>query len=114
MADWTTDLYETAGGQRVVEEEIKALGREGVTQVIRAAERLRDFGLLLAEPHVKHVEGKLWELRPDRYCVLYFATTGRRFVLLLAFVKKTPRTPRRLIDAAQERLTDYEARHRGE
>lgn len=66
MADWTTDLYETAGGQRVVEEEIKALGREGVTQVIRAAERLRDFGWLLAEPHVKHVEGKLWELRPDR------------------------------------------------
>lgn len=44
-------------------------------------------------PHVRHVEGKIWEMRPKGRDgigrALYFAATGRRVVILHAFVKKT-------------------------
>lgn len=38
---------------------------------------------------------------------LYFAATGRRIVILHAFVKKTETTPRREIRTAMERLADH-------
>jgi phage-related protein len=42
--------------------------------------------------------------------VLYFAASGRRLVLLHAFTKKTPRTPRGEIAMAERRLDDYQDR----
>jgi len=72
---------------------------------------LREFGLQLGLPYVKHLEGKLWELRVQAgrkvYRVIYFAFTGQRFVLLHAFVKKTRKTPRKEIAIAQRRLADF-------
>ena len=62
---------------------------------------------------MKHVEGKIWELRPDRYRVLYFATSGQRFVFLRAFIKSTRKTPAGHIEMAQRRMADYEARRGG-
>ncbi|MEQ9335080.1 type II toxin-antitoxin system RelE/ParE family toxin [Thalassobaculum sp.] len=37
---------------------------------------------------------------------LYFTATGRRIVILHAFVKKTETTPRREINTALERMPD--------
>jgi phage-related protein len=43
------------------------------------------------EPHVKHVEGKLWELRAKAADGiargLYVTATGRRVIVLHVFVK---------------------------
>jgi phage-related protein len=62
-------------------------------------------------PHVRYVEGKVWEMRPKGRDgigrALYFAATGRRIVILHAFVKKTETTPRREIRTAMERLADH-------
>lgn len=56
---------------------------------------------------VKHIEGKLWEMRPSGKDIegrtLYVAVKGKRVTIILAFVKKTQRTPRSLIDLALER-----------
>ena len=54
----------------------------------------RQAGLAsLSEPHVKHLEGKLWELRlagRDGIArALYVTAVGRRVVAVRAFVKKT-------------------------
>ncbi|WP_416768925.1 type II toxin-antitoxin system RelE/ParE family toxin [Sulfurimonas sp. ST-25] len=37
---------------------------------------------------------------------MYFAHTGRRFVLLHGFVKKTQKTPRKEIDIAKQRMKE--------
>jgi phage-related protein len=42
--------------------------------------------------------------------VLYIAISGRRFLLLHAFTKKTEQTPEREIRLAVDRLEDYRRR----
>ena len=59
------------------------------------SDRIDQAGLeSLGEPHVKHLEGKLWELRltgRDGIArALYATAIGRRVVVVRAFVKKTP------------------------
>ena len=47
----------------------------------------------LKEPYIRHIKGKIWELRimvSKGYSrIFYFSYTGKRFVLLHAFLKKT-------------------------
>ena len=61
---------------------------------------------------MKHIEGKLWEMRPSGKNIegraLYAAVKGKRVVVALAFVKKTQKTPRRMIELALERLEQAE------
>jgi len=51
---------------------------------------------------------KLWELRvqvaKSAYRVFYFAHTGRHFVMLHTFLKKTQKTPRQEIAIAERRM----------
>jgi phage-related protein len=64
----------------------------------------------MREPYVKHVEGKLWEMRligSDGIArSLYVTASGRRMVVLRTFVKKTQKAPRREIELALERAKD--------
>jgi phage-related protein len=64
----------------------------------------------LGEPHVKHLEGKLWELRltgRDGIArALYVTAIGRRVIVVRAFVKKTQRTPHAEIELALRRAKE--------
>jgi phage-related protein len=78
--------------------EIAALPADMQARFLRLSERIGQVGLeSLGEPHVKHLEGKLWELRltgRDGIArALYVTAIGRRVVVVRAFVKKTQRTP---------------------
>jgi len=78
---------------------------------VRLAERIAQVGLeSLTEPHVKHLEGKLWELRltgRDGIArTLYVTAMGRRVVVVRAFVKKKQRTPRAEIELALQRAKE--------
>ena len=71
-------------------------------------ERIEAVGLEnVGEPHVKHLEGKLWEIRAkgaDGIArALYITVTGRRVVILHAFVKKAQKTPATALDIARQR-----------
>jgi phage-related protein len=61
-------------------------------------------------PHVRHIEGALWEIRlkgADGISrALYVVATGKRVVVVRVFVKKTEKTPRREIDLALKRAKD--------
>jgi phage-related protein len=63
------------------------------------------------EPLVRHVEGRLWELRRESeknvYRLLYAFLPGSRILFLHGFQKKTQKTPRREIEIAQARLADF-------
>lgn len=75
------------------------------------AERIVSVGLeSLSEPHVKHLEGKLWELRltgRDGIArALYVTAIERRVVVVRAFIKKTQKTPRAEIELAVRRAKE--------
>ena len=61
----------------------------------------------MREPHVKHLEGPLWEMRMKGRDgisrAIYVTARGRRVVVVRVFVKKTQKTPRRELDLALER-----------
>jgi phage-related protein len=91
--------------------EIAGLPADMQARFIRLAERIAVAGLeSLSEPHVKHLEGKLWELRltgRDGIArALYVTAIGRRVVVVRAFVKKTQKTPRAEIELALRRAKE--------
>ena len=59
---------------------------------------------------MKHLESKLWEIRVKAASgisrVIYVTATGRRVVIVRAFVKKTQKTPRRELELARERAKE--------
>jgi phage-related protein len=78
---------------------------------LRLSERIAAAGLeSLGEPHAKHLEGRLWELRlsgRDGIArALYVTAFGRRVVVVRAFVKKTQKTPRSEIELALRRAKE--------
>lgn len=76
---------------------------------LRVAELLEDFGPQgVGLPHIRPLEGKLWEMRMkgrDGIArAVYAAVQGRRLLVLHVFVKKTQTTPRSALDTARKRL----------
>jgi phage-related protein len=91
--------------------EITGLPADMQARFLRLAERIASVGLeSLGDPHVKHLEGKLWELRlTGRGGIaraLYVTAIGRRVVVVRAFVKKTQKTPRSEIELALQRAKE--------
>jgi phage-related protein len=72
---------------------------------------IEEFGLAaVREPHVKHLQGPLWEMRMKGRDgisrAIYVAAAGRRAVVVRVFVKKTQKTPRSEIELAMKRATE--------
>ncbi len=103
---WTVEYLDA-----VAEAEVEELPKDTRASLLRIADMIRTRGLeRMREPYVKHVAGKIWEMRlKGRDGIarsLYVAATGRRVVVLRTFVKKTEKTPRREIEIALERAKD--------
>ena len=73
-------------------------------------EVLKKFGINAGEPYVKHLDGKIYELRPLKDRILFAAWTGREFILLSHFTKTTQKTPPREIEIAKRRLKELKER----
>ena len=74
---------------------------------------LRAIGLDLPGQKMRSLGGKLWELRTSgkvEHRLIFYAATGKRFVLLHGFTKKAQRTPRMEIHTARRRMADAEER----
>jgi phage-related protein len=82
-------------------------------RLVRIAELIKALGLpKVGMPHVRHLEEKIWEMRAQDArgwgrC-LYCAVTGKKVIVLLAFSKKSSKTPNRMITLAIERAKDIE------
>jgi len=95
MPQWRVETLGPA-----VDAELEALPPALRARLLRLMEMVEKVGLdHMREPHVKHVEGKLWELRakaPGGIARgLYVAATGRRVVVLHVFAKKSAKSGRR-------------------
>jgi len=100
---WTVEtLNET------VDSEVGALPEDMRARLARIAKLIEEKGLeRVGEPHVKHLEGRLWEIRLQGRSgisrALYVTAVGKRVVIVRVFGKKTEKTPRREIVLALSR-----------
>ena len=79
----------------------------------RIVRLIQGFGLeQVHAPHIKHLEGRLWEMRlkgKDGIArALYVTAVGRRIVVVRVFVKKTQKTPHREIELALKRAKEVQ------
>lgn len=91
------------------EAELVALPPDIRARFLHVAELLEAHGpQRVGKPLVRHLEGKLREMRltgRDGIArAVYVARTGQRLVVLHVFVKKTQKTPRAALETAQTRL----------
>jgi phage-related protein len=94
-----------------VRDEIEALPPDMRARFRRIVELIQNHGLeRVREPLVKHLEGRLWEMRikgKDGISrAIYVTARGRRVVVVRVFIKKTQKTPQREIDLALERAKE--------
>jgi len=105
---WTVEVLNDT-----VRAEIKALPQDLQARFVRLGDRIRQAGLVgLNEPHVKHLDGKLWEMRligRDGIArALYVTAIRERVMVVRVFVKKTQKTPRAEIDLALRRAKEIQ------
>lgn len=96
-----------------VDQEIEALPVDMRARLVRIAELIATVGLEnVREPHIKHLEGLLWEMRlkgKDGISrALYVTARKKRVVLVRIFIKKTEKTPRREIEIALTRAKEVQ------
>lgn len=101
--NWTVEIAPAA------EAEIAALPAALGARLVRLLEAVENVGLeSFHAPHVKHLEGKLWELRvrAESGAVrgIYVTATGRRLIVLHVFAKKSRKTPRKALSTARNRM----------
>jgi phage-related protein len=93
--------------------EIRVLPPDMRGRFLRITAMIESNGLAaLREPHVKHLDGKLWEIRlkgRDGIARSIYATaSGQRVIVLRTFVKKTQKTPAEELKIALKRLKEFE------
>jgi len=103
---WTVEIL-----NETVQAEIDALPSDMQAKFLQIAGMIREFGLAnVGQPHVKHVRGKLWEMRlkgrDGISRALYVTAIGRRVVVVRAFVKKTQEIPEGEISLALRRAQE--------
>lgn len=103
---WEIEFYETESGKKVILDFLESLPVKHRARAIREIELLEEFGTDLTMPHVKQIDGKLWELRIKASSnisrIFYFVSINNKIVLLHGFIKKTNKTPEREKETAKK------------
>lgn len=95
----------------VVDAEVRALPSDMQARFLRFGDVIQQSGLQsLPREAVKHLDGKLWEIRltgRDGIArAIYVTAAGRRVVVVRVFVKKTQKTPPRELELARQRAKE--------
>lgn len=103
---WSVETLNAA-----VDAEIEALPVDMRARLVRISSIIEAVGFQgLPSDTVKHLEGKLWELRirgkEGIARAIYVTATGQRVVIVHAFVKKTQKTPKRELELARQRAKE--------
>lgn len=103
---WTVETLNAA-----VDAELDALPISLKARLARIVDLIETVGLeYVHEPHVAHLEGKLWELRAKAKDgiarAIYVTAAGKRVVILHVFMKKTQKTPARVLELARRRMRE--------
>ncbi|NQT67381.1 MAG: type II toxin-antitoxin system RelE/ParE family toxin [Actinobacteria bacterium] len=109
--NWNVVHYKTNSGNSPVIDYIETQEPERVRKIRNALRLLREFGIEESQLNARKLSGRrykgLYELRIDSTRIIYFLFTGRRFVLVHGFTKKSKETPKRELEVARKRMKDY-------
>ena len=112
--DWRIVFYRDGNGDEPVKDFILEQPHGAIGEILHVFDLLYRFGFALGLPYVEKVQGKIWALRikhsSDYYRILYFACSGKKFILLHGIKKKTDKLRNTDIDLAIKRMQDYEAK----
>jgi phage-related protein len=103
---WTVETL-----NQTVDAELTELPADMRGRLVRISELIEAVGLpTVKEPHVRHIRGRLWEIRLKGKAgiarALYVTAKEQRVVILRAFIKKTEKTPAGEIDLALQRAKE--------
>ncbi len=104
--NWTVETLNT-----IVDEELESLPPDMKARFSHVVQLIETFGLnQVGLPHIKHLEGALWEIRLTGKSgisrAIYVTARPKRVIVVRVFVKKTQKTPRREIELALERAKE--------
>ena len=112
--EWKIEFYIDENGHIPVRDFLEGLDKVTYARFLASLEQVRVRNIQAREPLVRHVEGKIWEIREESktniYRILYIFFTGKRIILLHGFVKKTQKLPRKELDIALRRLNSFRER----
>lgn len=101
-------LFYSSGNSKPIDEFIGTCEHSARAKIFRGFELLREHGIFVGMPHVKKLEGPLYELRirGQQELRLIFTLYKKNTIYFLhAFKKKSQKTPRPEIEIASRRLT---------
>lgn len=115
MVQWQVEFYELEDGRSPLLDWYSEQNAKVQAKFARIFDLLEEHGTAVKYPYVDSItDTKLFEMRVEQqtniYRILYFACTGRRFILLHGFQKKTQKTPKRYIDMAESRRKEFISR----
>jgi len=96
---------------KVVQQEINALAHDVQVKLTKQFGDIEAHGILaMRGPHIKHLEGRLWEIRVSGRDTIaraiYVTVTGQIAVVVHAFTKKTEKTAARNLELARARAKE--------
>jgi phage-related protein len=96
---------------KTVEKELSALPRDAQSKFSHIVVMIEESGLERVHyPYVKHLLGKLWEMRltgKDGIArAMYIIAFEKKVIVVRVFVKKTQKTPKQEIELALERAKE--------
>lgn len=114
---YNIEIYETTNGKSEVKKYIQSLQGKSTKnerikfeKIVAYIRMLKEYGLSIGEPYIKHLSNEIWELRPLRDRILFAYLTNNKIVLLSVFMKQTQKTPKSEIEKAKKYLKDYKSR----
>jgi phage-related protein len=114
VKDFQVIFYEKENGDIPAEEFLQSLDRKMKAKMTQAIAALQEYGNELREPHSKHLDDGIFELRAqvgsDISRAFYFFFVGKRVILTHGFVKKTQKTPPTEIEKAKSYRKEYLSR----
>lgn len=82
-----------------------------LNQIHYCIERIKLEGTFASEDIAKHIIEDIWELRLDKYRVMFFQVKDGRIILLNYFRKETQKTPTKEIKKAIKFRDDWNKQH---
>ncbi|MGE0267965.1 MAG: type II toxin-antitoxin system RelE/ParE family toxin [Candidatus Omnitrophota bacterium] len=108
---WTCSYYVTDSGRVPVKEFIDSLTSRTQQKFFAVVGMLEHLGKSLPEPHAKSLGNGVYELRfrgqEGHVRILHFFYDDNRCVLTNGFIKKSNKTPKKEIELAEDRRTQY-------
>lgn len=106
MTHWIVEFYPEEDDS--VPNYIDNLPEKEQAQILQVIGQLQELGPLIQGTKLdKLIDGSFRELRKNRHRIIY-CRDNKRFILLVAFLKTTDRTPIKFIDMAKKRFKEYQ------